>query len=86
MNIAALEPDQRAAELRHADAADQYYDRMQSIPVDDVIEAIPEVDLREYGTWLMEAIGKGLDGNDKALADLLVRARREYEDWLRELA
>jgi hypothetical protein len=87
---ARTDPQFRVAELRYADAADQYYDRMQSIPVGDVIEAIPERDQQECGGWILEAIGKALDmrpeEGDALINAAVVKIRAEYMYALRDLA
>jgi hypothetical protein len=85
-----LEPYQLAEIHRHLDDRDAQYDRMQSVPVEVVLEAIPDRDVAECGKWILEAVGKAMDlpshEGDALIRAALVKIEAEYMHVLREVA
>lgn len=82
-----LEPHQLAEIHAHVDS---HYDRMQQVPVEVVLEAIPDRDVAECGNWILEAVGKAMDlpkhEGDALIRAALVKIEAEYMHVLRGVA
>ena len=85
-----LEPYQLAEIHRHLDDRDALYDRMQRVSVDDVLEAMPDEEIRGCGEAILEAIGRAetlppAEG-DTLIHKAIVAIRSDYLRHWQEIA